>query len=57
MSNTKLPDIYSNGNYNTQRIKEYQRIAKDYNIEEETIRDIFNKGADFYKELIKTNKL
>ena len=41
-------DIYS-GELNEQRIKEYRRLAEAYNITESSVRDIFCRGADWYK--------
>lgn len=55
IKNDSLPDIYSNignGNLNTKRIKAYQDLKELYNLEEGTIRDIFCKGADWYKEIL-----
>ena len=42
----KEPDIYS-GDLNRTRIRKYRKIAKYYNIEVGTVRDIFCKGADW----------
>ena len=39
-------DIYS-GELNTERISTYKKLSKQYNIEESTVRDIFNAGADW----------
>ena len=47
----KLPEHYE-GELNTKRIKTYKRLAQDYNVDEGTVRDIFCKGADWYKEQI-----
>ena len=50
-----LPDIYSNignGNLNTKRIAEYMKLTELYNIDEGTIRDIFCKGAEWYKKVV-----
>jgi hypothetical protein len=44
-----LPDHYV-GELNTKRIKAYRLLHKQYNLEEGTVRDIFCKGADWYKE-------
>ena len=39
-------DIYS-GELNTERISTYKKLSEQYNIEESTVRDIFNAGADW----------
>ena len=44
-----LPDHYA-GELNTKRIKAYRLLHEQYNLEEGTVRDIFCKGADWYKE-------
>lgn len=44
-----LPDHYA-GELNTERIKAYSLLHEQYNLEEGTVRDIFCKGADWYKE-------
>lgn len=44
-----LPDHYE-GELNTKRIKAYKALCEQYNLEEGTVRDIFCKGADWYKE-------
>ena len=44
-----LPDHYA-GELNTKRIKAYKTLHEQYNLEEGTVRDIFCKGADWYKE-------
>ena len=44
-----LPDHYA-GKLNTKRIKAYRLLHEQYNLEEGTVRDIFCKGADWYKE-------
>ena len=44
-----LPDHYA-GELNTERIKAYRLLHEQYNLEEGTVRDIFCKGADWYKE-------
>jgi hypothetical protein len=44
-----LPDHYA-GELNTKRIKAYKMLHEQYNLEEGTVRDIFCKGADWYKE-------
>ena len=44
-----LPDHYA-GQLNTERIKAYRLLHEQYNLEEGTVRDIFCKGADWYKE-------
>ena len=41
------------GDLNSERIKTYKRISEDYNVEEGTVRDIFSKGIDWYKSIIK----
>lgn len=43
-----MPDINA-GALNTKRIKAYKRLAYDYDVEESTIREVFSKGAEFYK--------
>lgn len=48
-NNLKLPDIY-NGEINAIRIKEYTTLHQEYNSELSTIRDVFCKGADWYKK-------
>ena len=48
----RLPNIYKKP-YNSQRIKYYQTIAKNYNISETTVMSIFNDACDWYKQLIK----
>lgn len=40
------PDIYS-GALNEERIAKYRKLAKDYYIQEGTVRDIFCAGADW----------
>ena len=49
-----LPDHYS-GELNTERIKAYRLLHEHYNIEEGTVRDIFCKGADWYKQKAEGN--
>lgn len=44
-----LPDHYA-GELNTNRIKTYRMLNEQYNLGEGTVRDIFCKGADWYKE-------
>lgn len=44
-----FPDHYA-GELNTKRIKAYKALHEQYNLEEGTVRDIFCKGADWYKE-------
>ena len=44
-----LPDHYA-GELNTKRIKAYRLLHEQYNLDEGTVRDIFCKGADWYKE-------
>lgn len=43
-------DIYS-GELNTERIKQYKKLAELYNVQESTVRDIFCKGADWALKL------
>ena len=43
-------DIYS-GELNTERILTYKKLSEQYNIEESTVRDIFNAGADWVNKL------
>jgi hypothetical protein len=43
-------DIY-NGELNTERILTYKKLSEQYNIEESTVRDIFNAGADWVNKL------
>ena len=45
----ELPDHYA-GKLNTHRIKAYRLLHEQYNLEEGTVRNIFCKGADWYKE-------
>lgn len=47
-----FPDIYA-GELNTERIEIYKGIAEEYNVDEGIIRDVFCKGADWYKSLLK----
>ena len=47
-----LPDAYA-GEMNFDRIKTYKKLAEDYHISDGAIRDIFCKGADWYKEWVK----
>jgi hypothetical protein len=51
-----LPDHYS-GELNYLRIKEYRKICKEYNVSESTVRDIFCKGADWYKSVLEKDKI
>ena len=44
-----FPDHYA-GELNTERIKAYRLLHEQYNLDEGTVRDIFCKGADWYKE-------
>lgn len=44
-----LPDHYE-GELNRKRIKAYKALHEQYNLEESTVRNIFCKGADWYKE-------
>ena len=43
-------DIYS-GELNTERILTYKKLSEQYNIEESTVRDIFNAGAEWVNKL------
>lgn len=45
----KFPDPYA-GHLNTERIKAYRRLSELYDIDESTIRDVFCRGVDWYKE-------
>lgn len=47
-------DIYS-GELNTERILTYKKLSEQYNIEESTVRDIFNAGADWVINLKSNN--
>ena len=49
-----LPDHYA-GELNTERIKAYRLLHEQYNLEEGTVRDIFCKGADWYKQKVEGN--
>ena len=49
-----LPDHYA-GELNTERIKAYRLLHEQYNLEEGTVRDIFCKGADWYKQKAEGN--
>lgn len=51
---SSLPDHYA-GELNFKRIEAWQKLAKEYNIEEGTVREIFCKGADWYKKVIENN--
>jgi hypothetical protein len=46
-----LPDIYA-GELNECRIEAYTKLHQEYNVQIGTVRDIFCKGADFYKRLV-----
>jgi hypothetical protein len=46
----QLPDIYI-GLLNTRRIAKQLDVSKEYRIAGETVREIFCKGADFYKQI------
>ena len=50
-----LPNHYA-GELNTKRIKAYRLLHEQYNLEEGTVRDIFCKGADWYKDQIEKYK-
>jgi hypothetical protein len=50
-----LPDIYS-GELNTERIKQYKHLAKGYNVSESTVRDIFCRGAEWYKHILSNDR-
>mgnify|MGYP003591963879 CR=1 FL=1 len=43
-------DIYS-GELNTERILTYKKLSEQYNIEESTVRYIFNAGAEWVNKL------
>lgn len=43
----KPDDIYELWPLNVERIAKYQKLAKDYNIDEGIVRDIFCKGAEW----------
>lgn len=47
---TILPDPYAK-ELNAQRIAAYRALAKEYNISESSVRDIFCKGVDWYKKV------
>ena len=49
-----LPNHYI-GELNTERIKAYILLHEQYNLEEGTVRDIFCKGADWYKQKAEDN--
>lgn len=49
LSKIEFPDIYS-GDLNTERIKTYKKLEELYNVDPGIIRDIFNAGADWYKQ-------
>jgi len=46
-----LPQIYE-GKLNTERIKRYEKLHEEFNIEEGTVRRIFCEGCDWYKSLM-----
>lgn len=46
----KLPDIYD-GELNTERITAYRKLLDEWNIGETVAREIFCKGADWYKSI------
>jgi len=50
-----LPDIYS-GELNTERIKQYKHLAEGYNVSESTVRDIFCRGAEWYKHILSNDR-
>lgn len=54
--NKPLPDHYE-GQLNTDRITTYLKLEEQYNLQTGTIRDIFCKGADWYKEQCQKTKL
>lgn len=50
-----LPDIYSR-ELNTERIKHYKHLAEGYNVSESTVRDIFCRGAEWYKHILSNDR-
>ena len=54
LNKRKLPDHYS-GELNTVRIKTYTVLSEDYRADVSTVREIFCKGADWYKSLLHDN--
>ena len=54
LNKRKLPDHYS-GKLNTVRIKTYTVLSEDYRADVSTVREIFCKGADWYKSLLHDN--
>ena len=46
-----LPNIYA-GKLNTYRITKQHNICQEYNVDGDTVRGIFCKGADFYREVV-----
>lgn len=47
----QLPNIYE-GTLNNDRIKIIRTLADNYNVGIDTIRSLFNDGADFYKQTL-----
>jgi hypothetical protein len=50
-----LPDIYS-GDLNAKRMEAYTNVSQEYRIDKGVVRDIFCKGADFYKSLFEISQ-
>ena len=50
-----FPDPYA-GELNTERIAAYQKLKEEYRIEESSIRRIFCKGVDWYKQQLEEQK-
>ncbi len=44
-----LPNHY-NGELNTRRIAAYRKLARDWTVDESTVRQLFNAGADWYRQ-------
>ncbi len=51
----ELPDPYAM-ELNTERIKAYRELHKQFNVDESAIMHIFNAGIDWYKEQLEENK-
>lgn len=47
----ELPNIYA-GDLNTERISKYRDLTWRYDVDEGVLRDVFNAGADWYKEVL-----
>lgn len=47
----QLPNIYE-GTLNNDRIKIIRTLSDNYNVSIDTIRGLFNDGADFYKQTL-----